>query len=283
MTDTSTCEVVTLPSGMRAIRDRASGQTMHCGTGPTVEPQEVYLRPSRLAERLLEPGAPLVLFDAGLGAASNALAAFWASDASNGTRRLEIVSFDNDLGPLRLALENENAEHFGFSQPMARTAARQLLETGRVETARTTWRLAHGDMAVCLAREAPASADIIFWDMYSARACPVLWTVEMFKNLHGACRPGATLHTTRTATTARTAMLLGGFCVGRSAGTGERSETTVASTDVHMLNDPLDARWLQRLQRSSAAFPPDVREANHAAALLQIGALPQFSVTRPVS
>ena len=280
MTQTKTgCEVVTLPGGPRAIKDRASGQVMHCGTGPSIEPDAIYVRPSRLDARLREGGAELVLFDVGLGAASNALAAWQVSQAAPASaRRLEIVSFDHDLVPLELALLPENVASFGLASPQAQTAARTLLADGRYETERTVWRLALGNFPRCLALEADGSADIVFWDMYSANANPLLWTVEMFRKLRRACRDGATLHTTSAATSARTAMLLGGFAVGRSVGTGDRDETTIACTHHQGLEAPLDARWLQRLGRSSAAFPSDVSKDVdvRASAVAQVSALPQF-------
>lgn len=271
------CEVVTLRAGMRAIKDRASGQVMHCGTGPAIEPDAIYVTPSRLDARLREGGAGLVLFDAGLGAASNALAAWRVSEAAPpGARKLEIVSFDHDLCALALALLPENLAAFGLSGVEARMAAQGLMASGRYETDRTVWRLALGDFPVCLALEAAASADIIFWDMYSERTSPRLWTVAMFQQLRLACRDGATLHTTNVATSARSSMLLGGFAVGRSAGTGNRDETTLACTHHQALLLPLGARWLERLARSSAAFSGDVAVERRAAAVARIRGLPQF-------
>lgn len=273
------CDIVTLPIGVLAIRDRASGQIMHCGTGPAVEPDEIYVGPSRLAARLSEGGPALVLFDVGLGAASNALAAWRVSEAAAAqARRLEIVSFDRDLIALELALLPGNAASFGLDGGAAQAAARALIATGRFETPRTFWRLALGDFPQQLALEPPARADIVFWDMYSARTNPLLWTVGMFQKLRLACADGATLHTTSAATSARTALLLGGFAVGRSGGTGNRGETTIACTHHQGLEQPLDARWLQRLGRSSAAFPSDVSDEvdPRAAALARVRGLPQF-------
>ena len=270
------CEVVTLPDGARAIKDRESGQIMHCGTGPSVEPDAIYVVPSRLDARLREGGEALVLFDVGLGAGSNALAAWQVSEAAPaGARRLEIVSFDLDLLALELALLPENSASFGLSTPQAQVAARAMVAVGHYETARTSWRLALGDFPACLALERLASADIVFWDMYSARANPLLWTVAMFQMLRLACRDGATLHTTSASTSARTAMLLGGFAVGTSVGTGNRDETTIAATHHRSLSLPLGERWLLRLGRSSAALPSDVTDSLEAA-VARLRQLPQF-------
>lgn len=279
----SVVEVVTLKSGVQAIRDCASGQIMHCGTGPAVESRAIYVEPSRLEKRLLQPGErSLVVFDVGLGAASNALAAWRVSESLPlGARRLEIVSFDNDLAPLRLALQPEHAASFGLSEGEAaeHAAANAVLTDARHETARTVWRLAFGDLLDSL-RQAPAgSADIVYWDMYSREYSPELWTVSTFRSLWRACRAGATLHTYSAATSTRSGLLLAGFAVGIGDRTGDKEQTTIAAMDPADLASPLDARWLTRLSRSSAAFPSDVPNDpdGHSAAFERIRRLPQFA------
>ncbi len=220
-----------------------------------------------------------MLFDVGLGAASNALAAWQVSEAAPaGARRLEIVSFDDQVVALELALLPQNAGWFGLGSAQAHAASTALLRDGRCETARTSWRLALGDFPSRLALEPAATADIVFWDLYSARANPRLWTVELFSALRLACADAVTLHTTNTSTSSRTAMLLAGFAVGASVGTGDRAETTIASANHRTLEHPLDARWSLRLARSSDALPSQfsadavIREA----ALARIRGLPQF-------
>ncbi len=296
------CDVVLTRSGAPAMRDRASGEVMHPGTGPGVEPLALYVVPSRLEARLRDASGDrgaggaggasgggarsLVVLDVGLGAASNAVAAWRVSEAlgaaaeASGARRLEIVSFDDDLSALELALRPEHAESFGLTKTEAdaHAAASAILANGRCETARTTWRLALGDFPVELAREAPASADIVFWDFYSSKTHPHLWSLTTFRALRRVCRSGATLHTYSTATSFRAGLLLAGFAVGIGSGTGDRQETTIAAVDVADLERPLDARWLARLERSTAAFPADVDDdpASRAKALALIRACPQF-------
>ncbi len=277
----SSVEIVTLKSGVQAIRDCASGQIMHCGTGPAIESRMIYVEPSRLAARLAAPGGDsLVIFDVGLGAASNALAAWRVSESLPvSARRLEIVSFDNDLAPLELALQPENAGSFGLadSEP-TRAAAQALLAEGRHETARTVWRVVFGDLLTSLAAAAAGSADIVYWDMYSREVSPALWTVATFRSLFRACRAGATMHTYSAATSTRSGLLLAGFAVGIGDRTGDKETTTIAAMNAADLTSPLDARWLTRLERSSAAFPSDVApdDASRAAAFAQIRAMPQF-------
>ena len=123
-----------------------------------------------------------------------------------------------------------------------------------------------------LALEPAASADVVFWDPFSPRANPELWTIAAFTALRRLCRAGATVHTYSGATAVRSALLLAGFAVGVGEATGEHKAATVAAVDLEDLACPLDRRWLARLGRSTAGFPGDAP----ADALARVAALPQF-------
>ena len=268
------CEIVESDVGTKVVRDRTSGETMH-PMGAAAEAGQVYVAPSRLEARLAEGGAPLVLYDVGLGAGSNAIAAWHVSEALfSAARRLEIVSFEHDLGALRLALEPEHAAAFGFS-PAALLAANALLRNGLHESPRTTWRLAFGDFQTRLAEEPAAAADIVFWDMFSRTANPELWKASTFRAVRAACRDGATFFTYHAATSTRAGLLLAGFAVGFGEPTGKQAQTTVAALNAADLAKPLDARWLARLARSSSPFPIDVLDPS--AALAAVRASGQFN------
>lgn len=267
------CEVVVTRSGAPAMRDRATGELMHPVVGPLIEAERLYVAPARLAERLAERTAePLVVFDVGLGAGSNAIAAWRVARAMpDAPRRLELVSFERDLSALSLALHPEHATAFGFDG-QAGDAARTLLAVHRHDCARSSWRLIVGELPGAFTGLAPGSADVVFWDPFSPRANPELWTVAAFSALRPLCREGATLHTYSGATATRTALLLAGFWVGLGATTESGRQTTQAATGARALDRPLDRGFLDRLGRSSAPFPVDAP----ADALCRIRALPQF-------
>ncbi len=271
---TSTCEVVTTTGGARAMLDRETGEVMHPIVGPLVEASRLYVTPSRLEARLADTStdAPLVLLDVGLGAGSNAVAAWHVSEARAARgRRLEIVSFEKTLEPFTLALDDANAAAFGF-HGAALAAGRAVLAKRTHEAARTSWRLVVGALPDVLVGERAASADIVFWDPFSPRSNPTLWTASAFTALRRVCRAGATVSTYSGATATRSAMLLAGFAVGFGEPTGENKQATVGATDPSALERPLDARWLARLGRSSAAFPSDAPND----ALAHVIAMPQF-------
>lgn len=267
------CEVVVTRDGARAMLDRRVGEVMHPVVGPAVESTRLYCRPSRLAERLVEGGeGPLVLLDVGLGAGSNAIAAWRISQAVEEGRRLEIVSFERCLDALALALRAEHAESFGFGGAAGRAAA-ELLAERRTETARTGWRLVVGELPGALAGEPEAAADVVFWDPYSPGRNPELWSVAAFEAVRRLCRVGVTLHTYSGATATRAALLLAGFAVGVGEATGDGRAGTCAALRVEDLARPLDLRWLDRLGRSSAPFPADAP----GDALARVRELPQFA------
>ncbi|HEY6003693.1 MAG TPA: MnmC family methyltransferase, partial [Anaeromyxobacter sp.] len=122
-----------------------------------------------------------------------------------------------------------------------------------------------------LPREA-ASAEIVFWDPFSPRVSPELWTLAAFSALRARCGARAAVYTYSTATATRSALLLAGFHVGAGDPSGPKQETTAAATDAALLSRPLDGRWLARLVRSSAPFPPDAPPDS----LDRIRAHPQF-------
>lgn len=254
--DALDCEVVTTRAGAQAVRDRITGELMHPVVGPQVEAERLYLSPSRLAERLAVEGEPLVLLDVGLGAGSNALAAWKLSEARTSGRVLEIVSFDRSLDALALAIADEHAESFGFVGA-SRAAARAILERREHEAVRTRWRCIVGTLPDTLGELPDAAADVVFWDPFSPKANPQLWTMRAFRALRRVCRAGATVHTYSGATATRSALLLAGFAVGVGPETGANKSATFAATDARDVLAPLDARWLERIARSSAPFPAD--------------------------
>src|SRR5580698_2165589 len=122
---------------------------MHLGTDPEQEARSLYVEQSRLVERLqVQAGGPLVVWDVGLGAAANAMAAILAAEdldaAGSMARPLLVVSFENDLDSLKLALD-----HPGWFKHLRHAAPRALLVGERWvnDTAMIEWHLLRGDFA----------------------------------------------------------------------------------------------------------------------------------------
>ena len=245
--------------GAPVMFDRATGEVMHPEVGPLVEVERLYISPSRLAARLCSgESEPLVVLDAGLGAGSNAIAAWrTARDSGARTRQLELISIDRTVEALEVALESEHSAAFGFDAGAA-SAARALLTEHRHDSTHTNWRLSLGELEQELHRVAAESIDLVFWDPFSPRADPALWSLRVFRALRRICRAGATVHTYSGATATRTALLLAGFSVGYGPSAGEKQKrSTMAAVHHNDLTQPLDRGWLDALRPSSGSFPAD--------------------------
>jgi queuine tRNA-ribosyltransferase len=240
------------------IRDTVSGEVMHPGSDPAQEAQSLYVEQSRLLERL-ESGSeePLVVWDVGLGAAANAMAAILAVENAGpaAARPLKLVSFENDLDSLKLALD-----HPGWFRHLRHAAPQALLRDHRWNSLASPieWLLLNGDFAL-RKFEAPPP-DIVFFDPFSFKTDSALWTLNAFRELARAIKDKRTeLYTYTYSTSVRAAMLAAGFFVAKGRATGLKGETTVglsprAAAAAHG-RELLGQEWLTKWRRSDAQVP----------------------------
>jgi queuine tRNA-ribosyltransferase len=257
-------EVHRAREGFFSIRQISSGEIMHSRTDPMEEARQLYVEQSNLAKRLRENSQkqePLVIWDVGLGAAANAMAAIECYEKVPAARPLRIISFENDLDSLRLAFERNR------DFPYLRVgAAKAILADGQWQSRNgigLSWLLLAGDFLEAMNR-APAP-DLIYYDMFSTKTSSHLWTAATFQHLFDACAGRATELFTYTCSTAnRAALLAAGFYVARGCNAGEKLETTIALTPTARQSphagqrDLLGADWLAKWTRSAAKFPTDI-------------------------
>jgi queuine tRNA-ribosyltransferase len=241
------------------IRDCGSGEVMHSVTDPLVEARSLYVEQSRLIERLQAGGSePLVVWDVGLGAAANAMAAILEAEKCEfgpNRRGLKLVSFENDLDSLQLALD-----HPRWFKHLRHPAPATLLTQHAWENpaAAIEWQLLVGDFAE--QKLAAQSPDIIFFDPFSFKTDGALWTQSAFSSLLCVCCNSATeLYTYSYSTSVRAAMLAAGFFVAKGRGTGPKAETTIGLSPRAALtahgHELLGKEWLDKWQRSDAQAP----------------------------
>jgi len=240
------------------IREKGSGEVMHSVNDPAAEARSLYVEQSRLATRAAFGGGPLVIWDVGLGAAANAMAAICAIEecaAATDRPEVRIISFEHDLDSLELALE-----HPRWFKHLRHPAPRVLLaqHSWSNPSARLEWQLLLGDFATHKF-SAPAP-HIIFFDPFSFKTDAALWTQSAFAELLRLCADCATeLFTYSSSTSVRAAMLAAGFYVAKGRGTGPKSETTIglspqAACMAHG-HELLGEDWLGKWGRSDAQAP----------------------------
>jgi queuine tRNA-ribosyltransferase len=249
-------EVVVRDDRMPAIRQRDSGEVMHVSEDPRVESYSLYVEGSRLFDRIADGTDPLVIWDVGLGAATNSMVGILALEEREAIERpIKIVSFENDLDSLRLALQHP--WHFAH---LRHGAPHQLLENGEWQSSKhpIIWELKHGDfMDLCDGADAP---DIVWFDPFSSKVDSPMWTMPVLAKVLALTRGKATsLHTYSASTAVRASLLHAGWFVARGVGTGMKRETTKAYTVEAvrrgLATDLLDTSWLGRWERSDSQVP----------------------------
>jgi len=271
-------EVEIGPSGHGWIRHLETGERMHDRTPPMEEARTLYIGPSALAEKLRTAGAePIVIWDVGLGGAANAMAAIQCREgiADEAVRPLHVVSFENDLDPLRLALRNTHC-----FEELRHPAPASLLSTGRWNSENeVTWELVEGDFFSNL-NSVTALPDLVFYDMFSLNSHPEAWGAAAFRALHAVCQGRAVeVFTYSCSTAVRAALLEAGFYVASGEAVGKKQETTIAMTREALTPDRrlLGAEWLDRRARSISAFPADLSPEEQQAFEESIRAHSQFA------
>jgi queuine tRNA-ribosyltransferase len=280
-------DVVMSEEGFFSIRQISSGEVMHSVSRPSDEARELYVEQSCLASRLLseeQAGSDLVVWDVGLGAATNAMATLQCLEAllAKGIELrhpLHLISFERDLDPLRLAASDPTRfEHLRHPAP------HQLLTKGTWShpSGQCRWDLVEGDfLKTFTASPAP---DVIFYDPFSYKTDSVLWSLQTFSSLFVHCLPKpAELYTYSASTAVRATLLRAGFFVAEGAATGPKESTTVAftrreSAAAHPRKPRLlGMEWLARWRRSGAPYPASLPEGERQAFLAGIEGHPQFA------
>ena len=286
-------EVHIAREGFASIRHVSSGEIMHSRNEPMDEARGLYTEQAQLSQRVLNgsqggENTPLVIWDVGLGAAANAMAAITCYEgcaANEAVRSMRILSFENDLDSLELAFRH--SDKFSY---LRHSAPAWLLRQGQWQSREhsgLSWEVIKGDFLDTL-ESAPAPPELIFYDMFSSKTCRAHWSLETFARLLRACqsRPAA-LFTYSCSTAARVAMLAAGFWVARGRASGEKQETTVALTPEAAAAgwgeayEFLGADWLRKWNRSSARFPAELPVEAHAGFAEMLSGHPQFQAGQP--
>jgi tRNA U34 5-methylaminomethyl-2-thiouridine-forming methyltransferase MnmC len=281
-------QLVDLKNGGQTLFSSSYGEKMHPGLGPQAEAELLYVEQLKICERLQKSSGEFIIWDIGLGGAANAIAVLRATRKISG--KLRIISFDNTTEPLEFALKNSVALKYPVDYETQMAALLQEKRaTFQNEKCSVAWAFQLGDFPALLANanlktQNVKPPDAIFFDAFSPAKNPAMWTLPVFENLFRALDPArpCALTTYSRSTMIRATLLLAGFFVGVGHATGMKEETTVAANNLDLISEPLNARWLERAQRSDSAEPLREnfyrREKLSPATLEKLRTHPQFQL-----
>ena len=278
---------ITTKNGSNFIAQISSGEVMHGGGQfpPEVEAQKLYLEMSGLQQDLIERSKQLEnsldrtlqVFDLGLGAAHNAMALIRAHETLAPHAKVKLVSFENDLDSLKLAIKNKS-----FFQHLWHPAPEALLNDGQWidPTGNFCWKLKVGDYRDQI--DPTAQADYVFFDMFSQRSQPIYWHCLTFKNLIRSLSKTGKLVTYSQSTNIRAALLGAGFFVGELPGIPPKEGHTIAFKSAPVESELvllLQQRFLERWRRSHQKFPADIQTTDEQEAFtVAIESHPQWNL-----
>lgn len=260
--------MVRLANGACSLHSLAHRETFHPVVGPVAEATALYVRQTRLMERLQRARGEFVVWDVGLGAAANALTVIRASREIECSIRL--LSSDCTLEPLRFALQHKESLDYldGYESQLDELMREHRIAFGHGPQ-RVNWELHLSDFPALLARpdaQNLAKPHLILFDAFSAAKNPEMWTMPLFTRLFQILDPNrpCALPSFSRSTMFRVTLLLAGFFVGVGHPVGSKEETTLAANTLNLIEQLLDCRWLEKARRSGGAEPlrePAYRQA----------------------
>ena len=252
-------QIVKLASGVHSVHSLEHRETFHPVIGPVAEAEALYVRQLRLRERIEQAREEFVIWDVGLGAAANVLTALRATGDIR--CRLRLLSFDNTLEPLNFAMQHASELGYilGYEEHLQNLLRERHVQI-QAKNQTVNWEVHLGDFPTLLAQPGTQKfpkPHAIMFDAFSPATNPAMWTQRLFENLFRLLDPArpCALPTYSRSTMLRVTLLLAGFFVGVGHATGEKEETTIAANHREMIAEPLDSKWLRRVEQSTSAEP----------------------------
>ena len=185
----------------------------HSTKGAVEESFEKFVKPCRIAE--LAKSGKIRILDVCFGVGYNSAAAIDVALESNPDCIIEIVGLENDQNILD-EMKNLNPA-FKYYDTIK----------GEKSDPRVKIKILVADARVSI-KELTEKFDAVFFDPFSPKVCPELWTKEFFADVKNVMKPGAILTTYSCARIVRDNMKAVGFKVEDGPVLGRRGPATIA-------------------------------------------------------
>lgn len=182
------------------------GEAFHSKQGAKAEALSKFVQATNLAEQA--DRAQLCLLDVCYGLGYNSAAAIETIWQVNPNCEITLYGLEQDPSVPIAAIDLLK----DWSPPV-QSALRQIAQAQICQIDRLTASLLIGDARQTI-RSLQIQADAIFFDPFSPRRCPQLWTVEFFQQVARCLSPTGKLATYSRSASVRSAMLAAGLSIG---------------------------------------------------------------------
>ncbi len=245
-------------------------ETFHSRHGAKEEAFQKFAKATDLSQKAQQ--GSLKLLDVCYGLGYNTAAALETIWEINSECFVEVIGLELDERVPKAAIA---PPLIGSWAVRTQEILRAIAESHRCETAHLKATLLIGDarQTIQTLRQEHFQADAIFFDPFSPRRCPQLWTVEFFMQVAQYLTSTGKLATYSRSASVRAAMLEAGFCIG-TIPLGEThlpyewSQGTVGSFDGRSLH-PLSLMEQEHLQTRAAVPYRDTNLSDSAAEILK--------------
>lgn len=246
------------------------GETFHSRLGAREEALLKFVQATELAAQARRPH--LRLLDVCYGLGYNTAAALDTIWAINPECQVELYALERDPTVPRAAITPPFLDGWSAAvqEILCAIAAHHHAHTPRLQA---TLLLGDARQTIQLLAQQGFQADAIWFDPFSPRRCPQLWTVEFLTQVAHCLAPTGKLATYSRSASVRSAMLAAGLCIGtiplQSAHLPhEWSQGTVAGLDGAGLH-PLSPMEQEHLQTRAAIPYRDPTLTDAAATILE--------------
>jgi tRNA U34 5-methylaminomethyl-2-thiouridine-forming methyltransferase MnmC len=246
------------------------GEAFHSRLGAKTEAFLKFVQATDLIQKAQQP--PLRLLDVCYGLGYNSAAAMETIWRVNPTCHIELYGLELDATVPRSAILPPLIDTWS---PTVQVVLKTIALNHHCTTPTLSARLLIGDARQTIRALKPQGfqADAIFFDPFSPRCCPQLWTVEFFTAVSHCLAPNGKLATYSRAAAVRSAMLAAGLCIGTIPITVPHlphawSEGTIGAFDATTLH-PLSRLEQEHLQTRAAIPYRDPQGCDSAEVILQ--------------
>jgi tRNA U34 5-methylaminomethyl-2-thiouridine-forming methyltransferase MnmC len=198
-------------------------ESYHSFTGAVEEAMEKYCKPCKIASRAIKMGK-IVLLDFAFGMGYNSAMAIAVAKSANPNCKVRVIGLENDSMIIdKISEMNPAIDGYAFYHGLNSKNLKVVNSDGSVSV-----EILLGDAKYMIKKISKESVDVIFYDAFSPKTQPEMWSVEYFVEVARILKEKGVLATYSCARMVRDNMLKAGLTYGDGPKVGRRGPGTLA-------------------------------------------------------